>query len=101
MSNSRVIHGIISVPNRADIKRNQIYNSEYQQLLRDYQDRVSETCIKLNCMIQKPLETKQVKDGDKINKEDSEEKTEKVEETNHETNENTKLEKEKEEGVTS
>lgn len=58
MSNSRVIHGIISVPNRFDIKRNQIYDKDYEEHLKELKEtRGPETSIHLNMMIQKPLET--------------------------------------------
>lgn len=62
MNNSRVIHGIISVPNRVELKRNQIYNDSYVESLAELISRVSETSINLDCMIQKPLETEQTKE---------------------------------------
>jgi len=95
MSNSRVIHGIISVPNRVEMKRNQINNTEYQQQLKEYRNRVDETSINLNCMIQKPLETEQAKEGSEV------EEKEETEEANCKENEPLQVESKKQEGVAS
>lgn len=59
LNNTRVIHGIISVPNRLEVNRNQISNDDYRQAMIDLRDRVAETSISLDCMIQKPLDTEQ------------------------------------------
>lgn len=61
MNNSRIIHGIISVPNRLEIKRNQVFNKNYQDGLQELQKKSFETAILLDMMIQKPLETNEVK----------------------------------------
>lgn len=57
MNNTRVIHGIISVPNRIGIKRNQIFDDNYKETISDLENKISETSISLDLMIQKPLET--------------------------------------------
>ena len=57
LSNSRIIHGIISVPNRTEMKRNQVFNKTYQDGLEELNNKSFETAICLELMIQKPLET--------------------------------------------
>jgi len=95
MSNTRIIHGIISVPNRVEMKRNQINNSEYQQQLKEYWSRVGETSINLNCMIQKPLETEHAREGSEV------EEKEETEEANCKENKPIQVESKRQEGVAS
>ena len=57
LSNSRIIHGIISVPNRTEMKRNQVFNKTYQDGLEELNNKSFETAICLELMIQKQLET--------------------------------------------
>ena len=56
LDNARVIHGIISVPNRIDLKRNQVFNESYENYLRDLETNSKKTSISLLEMI-KPEET--------------------------------------------
>lgn len=69
LNNTRVIHGIISVPNRTSIKRNQIFDEHYEKLLSELDERSSQTSISLDMMIQKPLETEK---GEKNAQKDTE-----------------------------
>ena len=57
MNNTRVIHNIISVPNKVQMKRNQIYNTDYIENLKAMEKKAEETSIALDLMIQLPLET--------------------------------------------
>ncbi len=59
LNNSRIIHGIISVPNRFEMKRNQVFNKSYQDGLQELEKKSFETAILLELMIQKPLENTQ------------------------------------------
>lgn len=61
LANSRIIHGIISVPNRLDIKRNQVFNKNYQDGLQELEKKSFETAIPLELMVQKPLEDQEPK----------------------------------------
>jgi hypothetical protein len=51
MNNARVIHGIISVPNRINIKRNQIFNLQYQEELEKLEANKSSTYISLSDLV--------------------------------------------------
>lgn len=81
MNNTRVIHGIISVPNRIGIKRNQIFDDSYKENISVLETKINETSISLDLMIQKPLETNSKSESTPEEKESSEieEKTEVVE----------------------
>jgi hypothetical protein len=57
LSNTRIINGITSVPNRTEMKRNQMLNKTYQHILEELNNKSFETAICLEHMIQKPLET--------------------------------------------
>jgi PAB-dependent poly(A)-specific ribonuclease subunit 2 len=50
LSNTRVIHGITSVPNRMNIKRNQIYNQAYMDEIKELEKKITETSIPLELM---------------------------------------------------
>lgn len=52
LSNARVIHGIMSVPNRINLKRNQIFNEAYQNQLNEYVKNSKETSMSLEEMIE-------------------------------------------------
>lgn len=54
LSSSRVIHGIISTPNRSSLSRNQVFDQKYEEELKQLTDK-PETWISLDQMIQKPL----------------------------------------------
>ena len=62
MNNTRIIHGIISVPNRLDMKRNQIFDNIYQESLKLLEIKSHESTIPLIQMIKKEeFESTQVK----------------------------------------
>jgi hypothetical protein len=66
LSNTRIRNGIISVPNRTKMKRNQMLNKTYQDIQEELNNKSFETAICLEHMIQKSLETKNNNNNNKI-----------------------------------
>lgn len=94
LNNSRVIHGIISVPNRVEMKRNKIFDEKYEENLKELKEkRLHETSISLDMMIQKPLETVEKNNSkEEMKEEKNDEKIEEIKQINEgeESNENKK-----------
>ncbi len=51
LDNARVIHGIISVPNRIDLKRNQTFNEKYEEYLKSLDLNAENTSVLLKDMV--------------------------------------------------
>lgn len=45
---ARVIHNIMSVPNKVDLKRNEIFNNDYEKMLGQMEEESSKTSINLD-----------------------------------------------------
>lgn len=48
IDNARIIHNIMSVPNRCDLKRNQVYlNEDYERFLKEIEENSVRTSVNL------------------------------------------------------
>jgi hypothetical protein len=59
MENPRIIHGIISVSNKFEMKRNQVYNNNYENMLRELERRAKQTSIPLEQLVKEEDPSKQ------------------------------------------
>lgn len=71
--NARVIHNIMSVPNKFDLKRNQIFNDKYEECLKDLDEVSKKTSIDLLDMYKELNEKYGHKENEELNNEQTNE----------------------------